>query len=151
VINLNTYKLTLLGGEIMTTRSADRQSDHDDAVRAAGQIYRQKGKHAWINPNGERNKSWSGRYIDVIAAENPQADKAWVTEIETQDSVSDSEARTQWKDYSQAYQHWHLAVPIGSKEEANSLLGKHGISNCTVITWKRNPDGTHTFWGLPGI
>lgn len=134
----------------MAKRSSDFQSDHDNAIRAAGQIYEQKGKHAWINPNGEKNKSWSGRYIDVIAVESPQANQAWVIEVETEDSVSDSEAETQWKDYSQAYKHWHLAVPVDSKEDANNLLNEHGISNCTVITWKRKSDGTHTFWGLPG-
>ena len=31
------------------------------------------------------------------------SDKAWVIEIETEDSVSDREAKEQWKKYDQAY------------------------------------------------
>jgi hypothetical protein len=84
----------------MSNRNYTKQSNHDGAVRSAGQIYREHGKHAWMNPNGEKNKRWSGRYIDVIAAENQQATSAWVIEIETADSVNDTEARSQWKEYS---------------------------------------------------
>lgn len=40
----------------MAIRIDNRQSEHDQAVRAAKQIYEAKGKHAWINPNGEKNK-----------------------------------------------------------------------------------------------
>ncbi len=135
----------------MANRSTDKQSEHDGAVRAAGQIYLENGKISWINPNGEKNKSWSARYIDVIAAEKSDADRAWVTEVETEGSVSDSEARLQWQDYAQAYTHWYLAVPIDLKSSAEGFLQKYNITNCTVITWRWNPNGTFTFWGLPGF
>ena len=62
-------------------------------------VYQQKGKYAWINPGSEKNKAWNSRYIDVIVAESPDATRAWVIEVETDDSVSDSEARDQWQDY----------------------------------------------------
>ena len=51
----------------MATRTIGTQSAHDAAVHAAGQIYQQHGRSSWLNPDGEKNKSWSGRYIDVIA------------------------------------------------------------------------------------
>ena len=106
----------------------------------------------WINPGSEKNKAWNGRYIDVIAAESADATSAWVIEVETAGSVSDSEARDQWKDYDKVYQQrWHLAVPTGSKKAAEQLINKHGISHCKVITWARNTKGLHTFWGLPGL
>ncbi|PKN62609.1 MAG: hypothetical protein CVU57_23460 [Deltaproteobacteria bacterium HGW-Deltaproteobacteria-15] len=135
----------------MSQRPVSGQSHHDDAVLAAGEIYRDHGKHAWVNPNGEKNKSWSGRYIDVIAVQNTSADKAWVIEIETDDSVADSEAKDQWKDYADAYSRWYLAVPLTSEDQARRLLSKHDISNCSLITWRRNPNGIHTFWNLPGL
>ncbi|MHC4549903.1 MAG: hypothetical protein ACYTEZ_14110 [Planctomycetota bacterium] len=73
-------------------------------------------------------------------------------EIETADSVSATEARNQWKDYDNAYAtRWYLAVLVDSKDEAQRLLRDHNISNCSVITWRRDPNGTHTFWGLPGL
>lgn len=136
----------------MATRKSDRQSEHDAAVSSAGQIYKDKGKHVWLNPGGEKNKSWNGRYIDVIAVDSSTADKALVIEVATADSVSETEAKEQWKDYDQVYtQKWYLAVPVDTKEKAKELLQKHNISHCNVITWQRNTNGTHSFWDLPGL
>ena len=96
------------------------------------------------------SKAWNGRYIDVIdviAAESLDATSAWVVEVETDDSVSD-----QWQDYNKAYQNrWYLAVPTGSKEKAQQLVNRYGISHCRVITWARAANGLHTFRGLPGL
>lgn len=135
----------------MANRIYNQQSGHDGAVRAAGQIYQEHDKYAWVNPDGEKNKDWCGRYIDVIAVANRQSTSAWVIEVETDDTVNDTEARVQWDDYAKVYQHWYLAVPTSSKTEAERLLKGHGITNCTVITWARNQDATFTFWGLPGL
>lgn len=67
----------------MAHRRAHKQSEHDPAVAAAAQIYREHAKHAWTNPDGEKNKTWAGYYIDVIAVSNQNDDRAWVIEIET--------------------------------------------------------------------
>ena len=135
----------------MATRTSSWQSEHDDVVHAAGQIYRAKGKHVWVNPGSQRNMAWNERYIDVIAADSQKPDRAWVTEVETADSVSDTEAKSQWNDYAQVYKKWHLAVPVKSENEAKELLKKHGISKCAVITWWRYPNGTYSFSSLPGL
>jgi hypothetical protein len=135
----------------MANRTPGRQAGHDSAVKAAAQIYRDRGRIAWTNPGGEKNKQWAGRYIDVIAAESQTADKAWVIEIETDDSVSGSEAKDQWKDYASVYSHWYLAVPVASKDATKKLLDSNRITNCEMVTWQPNQDGTHTFWGLPGL
>ena len=136
----------------MVTRITAKQSAHDAAVGAVKNIYERKAKHVWINPGSEKNKAWNGHYIDIIVANNSDATKAWVIEIETEDSVTDSEARGQWKSYDAAYQtRWFLAVPSGSEARARQLLGKHGISHCKVIAWARNADGGHSFWELPGL
>lgn len=135
----------------MANRKDTKQSEHDGAVYAAQDIYQKNGRNVWINPGSEKNKKWAGRYIDVIATENPHSDSAWVTEIETDDSVSGTEAKNQWKDYASAYNHWHLAVPVSSKTAAEQLLRKHQITNCTIIAWRDEGDGNYIFWGLPGI
>lgn len=134
----------------MATRTSQRQSEHDAAVGAAQDIYSAKGIQVWINPGGQKNKAWASRYIDVIALTKSDPSRAWVIEVETSDSVSDAEAKGQWKDYDTVYSSWYLAVPRASKTEAETLLQKHSIAHCTIITWQRNSDGTHTFWGLPG-
>ncbi|HYE67332.1 MAG TPA: hypothetical protein VEA58_01900 [Anaerovoracaceae bacterium] len=135
----------------MANRFSIKQSDHDGGVRAAGQIYRERGKYVWTNPDGEKNQPWGTYYIDVIAADSPSPTVAWVVEIETDDSVNDAEARTQWVNYAKAYSHWSLAVPNGYVQTAEGLLNRYGITNCNVITWQHNSNGTFTFWGLPGI
>lgn len=136
----------------MAKRISTKQSEHDAAVKAASQIYRQDGKTVSINPGSEQNESWSGRYIDVIAKDSSASSTAWVTEVETEDSISEAEAREQWVDYDNVYtQAWHLAVPVGTENDAKELIGRYGIKHCRIITWRRNNDGTHTFWGLPGI
>ena len=106
----------------------------------------------WVNPGSERNKDWNGCYIDVIVGNSADPDKAMVIEVETDESVSDSEAREQWKDYDATFQtRWRLAVPVKSKDRADQLIKKHGIAHCTTITWEPNSDGTYTFQGLPGL
>ena len=136
----------------MDVRQSTKQSEHDAAVSAAKQIYEDKGQYVWINLGSQKKKAWNGRYIDVIAAESLDATSAWVIEVETVDSVSDSEARDQWQDYDNVYQkRWYLAVPTGSKEKAQELITRYRISHCRVITWARAANGLHTFWGLPGL
>ena len=136
----------------MAHRLIARQSEHDAAVLAAKEIYEGKGKCVWINPGSQKNKAWNGRYIDVIVAESFYATNAWVIEVETTDSVSDSEARGQWQDYDKVYQQiWFLAVPTESKDVAEQLIRRYGISHCSVITWTRDTNGLHTYWGLPGL
>lgn len=134
----------------MATRT-NTQSAHDNAVRAAKNIYEKHGKYVWINPGSEKNKSWADLYIDVIAAENQNSDRAWVIEIETEESVSGTEAEGQWKEYDDAYNIWYLAVPTSSADKARELLKEHEITNCEIVTWKLKENGLHSFRGLPGI
>lgn len=135
----------------MAARQQNQQSAHDAAVRAAGRIYENRGKTVWVNPGSELNKSWSGHFIDVIVTNSPGAERAWVVEIETDDSVSRDEATSQWRSYDSVYQFWHLAVPVNAKPRAEQLLRECGINNCKVITWTINSAGLHTFWDLPGV
>ncbi len=114
-------------------------------------MYRERGKQVWLNPDGEKNMEAGGLFVDVIAADTPGRDSAWVTEVETEDSVNDEEARSQWVRYGEAYPSWHLAVPVSRYEAARKLVAKHGVRHCKVIMWDKNPSGIHTFWGLPGL
>jgi hypothetical protein len=136
----------------MANRTTDGKSEHDDAIAAAKSIYLQHGRNVWINPGSEKNKTWNDQYIDVVVTEKIDSDQAWVIEVETEDSVSETEAINQWKDYDKSFEErWYLAVPAGSEADAEGLLKKQNLLHCTVITWKKNSNGTHTFWGLPGL
>jgi len=135
----------------MAIRAAAKQSAHDDVVRAAGQVYRANGKRVWLNPDGEKNREWAGFFIDVIAAATSTPDRAWVVEVETDDSVCASEAESQWVKYGDAYTSWYVAVPKGQEEAARRLIQEHNVRNCRIATWEKVPTGQYTFRGLPGL
>jgi hypothetical protein len=135
----------------MATRTAVTQSTHDDVVRATGQVYRLSGRRVWLNPDGEKNKEWSGFFIDVIAMAPTIPDKAWVVEIETDDSVCASEAGSQWVRYGTAFTSWCLVVPKGREEAAEQLLHEHNVRNCRIASWEKDAAGQYTFRGLPGF
>lgn len=136
----------------MIKRNFSQQSEHDAVISSVKQIYLEHGKFAWINPDGEKKQPWNGLYIDVIAVENEKDTKAWVIEIETDDSVNENEAMEQWLNYDKTYTtQWHLAVPSNYETEAKRLLQMHNIEHCKVITWVRNQNGNYSFWGLPGL
>lgn len=135
----------------MARRESAKQSIHDQAVRAAKDIYNKKGKYAIINPGSEKNANWNGEYIDVIAKESKGSDRAWVIEVETADSIIDTEAKNQWADYNKAYREaWYLAVPKNYKNESQKLVSKFNLDTCNIITWERNSNGTYTYYNLPG-
>jgi len=136
----------------MAKRKSPKQSEHDNAVLAVKKIYEEHDKKVWINPGYEKNKTWNNQYIDVIATENENSNKAWVIEIETEDSITNSEAEDQWKNYDKAFTTiWYLAIPENLESEAKELLENHKISNCKLITWVSNNNETFTFSFIPGI
>jgi len=135
----------------MAIRVASNQSIHDDTARAVGRVYRESGKRVWLNLDGEKNKEWSGFFIDVIAVATTTPDKAWVVEIETEDSVCASEAESQWARYGDAYTSWCLAVPGGQEEAALRLIQEHSVRNCRVASWAKDATGQYTFQDLPGL
>ena len=135
----------------MGSRTDKDQSDHDGAIRAAKSIYADHSIRVWINPDGEQNKSWDGKYIDIIVPTASDKHMAWVVELETIATITDQEAREQWKSYDDVYSFWHLAVPRGSEDKAKELLNKYHISNYTMIQWRKEGDGTYTFWDLPRL
>lgn len=130
---------------------AEKLSIHDQVVYAAKNEYETHGKNVWINPNSEKNKTWNDQYIDVIATENEEPNKAWVIEIETEESVSQTEAENQWIKYDNAFTYWHLSVPTKSKLEADKLIKANKIEHCEVITWESGTEGKYTFSKLPGL
>ena len=135
----------------MAIRVAAQQSAHDDAVRAAGQLYRSSGKRVWLNPDGEKNREWAGFFIDVIAMAPTMPDRAWVVEVETDDSVCAAEAQSQWARYGDAFTSWCLAVPSGQEEAAQRLIQEHNVRNCRVASWVKGSTGQYSFRRLPGL
>lgn len=126
--------------------TSDKPSDHDAVIYGAKEFFETAGKVVCINPGSEQNKCLKGYYIDVIVRNpGPTPARYWVIEAETENSVSTSEAKAQWKKYAKAYNSWWLAVPAEQKAKAELILDKCNISNCTVLGWEEDSDGTYTF------
>jgi hypothetical protein len=135
----------------MILREAAQQSEHDSVVRGLASIYESKGFTVWTNPDGEKNRSFDDRYPDVIVKAKVN-DVYYLFEVETADSVTQTEAEEQWADYDGVWTRcWYLAVPQEQADEAKRLLAQNDIKHCTLVMWQRNANNTHTFWGLPGL
>jgi len=135
----------------MADRKPDRQSEHDAAVAGLASIYRDRDFSQWANPDGERNEEFGGRYPDVIV-KSKEGGGYYLFEVETEDSVRDDEAYSQWLDYDSVWTvGWYLAVPAHMEAEAKRLCAARGIKHCQTKTWKRDDSGTFTFWDLPEL
>lgn len=135
----------------MAIRTQTQKSVHDEVISAARSIYERNGQYVVSNPGPQKNGRWCGRYIDLIVSESILSEEAYVIEVETESSVSSTEAANQWTDYDRTYQHcWYLAVPVASEQNALALLRQYGIKNCRLITWAPAGHQRYTFRGLPG-
>ncbi|MDD9996102.1 MAG: hypothetical protein OXS35_10235 [Dehalococcoidia bacterium] len=127
-------------------------SKHDEVVYAIKREYESHGLQVSVNAGTQQTKEVSGYFPDVYAAQDIHQAPFWLIEVETADSITDSEAQNQWVDYDRAYHPaWWLAVPSACKEDTEELLDKHGIFNCTVVAWEMGEDGAYTFCTLPGL
>ena len=110
---------------------------HDEIVAEFARQYRDEGKTVYTNPGQEKNKAWNECYIDVIVLDRPNSNSAIVIEVETDSSLTDTEAKDQWVRYSERNDGWWIAVPKNRVGDARRLLLRHHIENCRVVTWER--------------
>lgn len=120
----------------MAIRSTLEGSEHDRIVRASAATYGDmvnKGYKVSVNPGGEKKQivgpEFNPRYPDVVvwmpdSFGSTKGKAAIIEEIETADSVTDSEAE-QWKDYGSLGVKFLLIVPKGYCEEALRLITKY--------------------------
>lgn len=123
----------------MAIRATLDRSEHDRIVRVSAATYGEwisKGYKVSINPGGEKNQfvgpEFNPRYPDVVvwmpdSFGSTKGRAAIIEEIETVDSVNDSEAE-QWKDYGSLGIKFLLVVPNGYCEEALRLISKYGAN-----------------------
>lgn len=123
----------------MAIRATLDRSEHDRIVSASAATYGDmvsKGYKVSINPGGDKNQfvgpEFNPRYPDVVvwmpdSFGSTKGRAAIIEEIETADSVTDSEAE-QWKDYGGLGIKFLLVVPKGYCEEALRLISKYGVN-----------------------
>ena len=125
----------------MATRESSEQSVHDKAVADIAQVRfsgaKWQDKTAHTNPDGEQNcgvKADSATvYPDIVIMKTGTNSVTGAVEVETQSSVTEDEAKGQWKAYASLGTNFYLYVPAGCGATAQELAKKLKIS----IPWFR--------------
>jgi hypothetical protein len=74
---------------------------------------------------------------DIVVAEFPGDRPLILAAVETVDTVTDEQAATRWRPFSQVRgASFRLYVPSGFAAEAKRLLKKHRIKNVRLRTWR---------------
>lgn len=113
-------------------RDFGKQSIHDHVVRLVEQRWQDNSRHfITINPGSEKNQMVgpSNDYPDVIGWGLVGGRKVlrWVAEVETEESVTEDEARGQWKSYAALGVPFYLIVPSGYGQYARALTARAGV------------------------
>lgn len=122
------------------------QFEHDQVVRASAETYNQlvqQGYKVAVNPGSEKNQQvGSGNYPDVIVWKpNPPPNQTSGTaiiieEIETEESVTQTEAN-QWKQFGQlSVSKFILIVPATKAREALSLVQSNGVKVSEIWSYE---------------
>jgi len=113
---------------IAAKRIIDDQSLHDRIIAFAANGLDKSKYDVYTNPGQEKNTHVGGQFPDLILT--PKGDKSiqFVIEIETAASVTEEEARNQWKVYAELPGTFYLIVPQSSLELARILCSGMSIN-----------------------
>lgn len=123
----------------MAYRSPGSQSEHDRVVAASARTYgklEQQGCQVFTNPGPQKNCAVGGTralYPDVVVVkpETPGSSRGTavvIEEVETADSVTETEAK-QWQDFATlGVGTFRLIVPTASTREALALVQRFRIA-----------------------
>jgi hypothetical protein len=107
---------------MLMKRTFAKQSVHDHIVRlVARQWAKPLSYYITINPGAEKNiAAGRGQYPDLVGWKVAAGKKIlqWVAEVETEESVTEAEARTQWRSYAGLGVPFYLIVPKGYRTPA---------------------------------
>jgi len=122
----------------MALRTPQSQPEHDKAVKdiAASEHYSTKLGKVVTNHGSEKNFSVDSQYPDIVLADSFTSKAKEIGEVETSDSVTESEAKNQWADYAKLGVPFDLFVPSGKYNETNELLKKFGIRVREIVLYR---------------
>lgn len=130
------------------------QKEHDIVVAASAGTYNElikQGHKVSTNPNGQQNQKVGGdHYPDVIVwkpnQENPNTGTAIVIEeIETEETVNESEAK-QWREYAElGISIFRLIVPLSKVQSALQIVQTKKIKVTEIWSYEVKDDGRVVF------
>jgi hypothetical protein len=121
----------------MAQRNPEWQTYHDRVIEIAANNLRNNFM-VYTNPDGQKNTKVGELYPDIILTPKEQNTVSYIIEVETNDSVNAHEAYNQWLDYSKIGGVFYLLVPIDSRQLAETLCIKYGISAKYATYWVNN-------------
>ena len=116
-------------------RNPVEQHVHDMVAFALAARYERRGHEVFVNPGPVKAMRVAGRYPDVVVMKRRGKGVMHVVEVETGESVTDTEAGRQWTVYDETYERWFLAVPKASRAVAKSLIADYSLERVELITW----------------
>jgi hypothetical protein len=120
-------------------RTFGRQSIHDHVVRLVAQQWAKPlGYYITINPDAERNISAGpANYPDLVAwrVTGGRNILQWVAEVETEESVTEAEARTQWRPFGALGVPFYLIVPKGYQRSARVCAARAGATLTSITEY----------------
>lgn len=121
-------------------RTKSGQDIHDRVVKALGTLWRNSLDDATYqihtNPGQQKNQSAnSDNYPDIVVTRRGTGTVACIDEVETSESVTESEAKDQWVRYGKLGISFDLTVERGSEGAADRLIQKHKVKVRSLWKW----------------
>lgn len=122
----------------MAYRNRESQASHDKAVKdiATSPRYLKKWGKVVTNPGSAKNQSVNGQYPDIVVLWLYVIDNVKeIGEVETNDSVNETEALSQWLEYGKLGVSFDLFVPSEAYTNARELVKKYGIRLREIVPY----------------
>lgn len=114
-------------------RSQLFQKQHDRHIELIAKWgWEDQGYPVGTNPGQNKFHPVGGVYPDIVVYHTTKYNIATIAEVETKESVTNSEALSQWKKYGNLAHPFYLFVPQESVQVASRLIRKHKI-NCNSL------------------
>ena len=122
----------------MAYRNREAQDSHDKAVKdiATGPRYLAKWGKVVTNPGSVKNQSVNGQYPDIVVLWLYVVDNVKeIGEVETDDSVNETEALSQWLEYGKLGVPFDLFVPSETYTNTRELVKKYDIKLRKIVLY----------------
>ncbi len=109
------------------------QKQHDRYIGLIAKWgWEDQGYPVGTNPGQNKFHPVGGVYPDIVVYHTTEYNIGTIAEVETKESVTNSEASSQWKKYGNLGHTFYLFVPQESVQVASRLIRKHKI-NCNRL------------------
>jgi hypothetical protein len=123
---------------VVAHRNPEDQASHDKAVEdiAASPRYHTKWGKVITNPGSVKNQTVNGQYPDIVVVWLYVIDNVKeIGEVETSDSVNETEALSQWLEYGKLGVPFDLFVPSETYTNAHELVKKYEIKLSEIVPY----------------